>query len=94
MKNRLIFFIVILSLIINILPISAFAEQQDDIIILYENDVHCEIEGYSAISALRNELKQEYEHVVRRITLRRTSATFAPVTMVHVRKADSIKCRI
>ena len=28
------------------LPISAFAVQQEDIIILYENDVHCEIEGY------------------------------------------------
>ena len=63
MKKRLLFFIVIVSLMINILPVSAVAEQQEGIVILYENDVHCEIEGYSVISALRNELKQEYEHV-------------------------------
>ena len=63
MKKRLLFFIVIVSLLIFSLPISAFAEQKDDIVILYENDVHCEIEGYSVLSAMRNELKQEYDHV-------------------------------
>ena len=63
MKKRLLFIIVIVSLLICALPISAFATQQDDIIILYENDVHCEIAGYSALCAMRNELKQEYEHV-------------------------------
>lgn len=63
MKKRLLFIIVIASLLICTLPFSAFAAQQDDIIILYENDVHCEIEGYSVLSAMRNELKQEYEHV-------------------------------
>lgn len=63
MKKRLLLIIVIVSLIICSLPISVSAEQSDDIIILYENDVHCEIEGYSVISAMRNELKKEYEHV-------------------------------
>lgn len=48
---------------ISVLTISVFAKQQDDIIILYENDVHCKIEGYTVLSALRNELMQEYEHV-------------------------------
>lgn len=63
MKKRLLLVIVIGALLICSFHISVFAEQQDDIIILYENDVHCEIEGYSVLSALRNELKQEYEHV-------------------------------
>ena len=63
MKKRFLFILVIASLLICLLPISAFAVQQDDIIILYENDVHCEIEGYSVLSAMRNELEQEYEHV-------------------------------
>ena len=63
MKKRLLFFIVIVSLLIFSLPVSVLAEQGDDIVILYENDVHCEIEGYSALSAMRNELKQEYDHV-------------------------------
>ena len=33
-------------LLVCALPISAFAVQQDDIIIHYENDGHCEIESY------------------------------------------------
>ncbi|MBQ2003854.1 MAG: bifunctional metallophosphatase/5'-nucleotidase [Peptococcaceae bacterium] len=67
MKKRLLCIIVIVSLLICSLPVSAFAEQQNDIendiVILYENDVHCEVEGYSVLSAMRNELQQEYEHV-------------------------------
>lgn len=63
MKKRLLCIIGIVSLLICSLSIPALAGQKDDIIILYENDVHCEIEGYSVLSALRNELKQVYEHV-------------------------------
>ena len=63
MKKRLVFFAVIMSLMIGILPIVALANEQDDIVILYENDAHCVIEGYSSLSALRNELKQEHKHV-------------------------------
>ena len=61
MKKILLFIIVVLTLLVCSFPISAITENQDDIIILYENDVHCEIEGYSILSAMRNELKQEYE---------------------------------
>lgn len=63
MKKRLLFTFIIAALLICTLPVSVFAKSNDDIVILYENDVHCEIEGYSVISAMRNELKQEYEHV-------------------------------
>ena len=50
-------------LIICMLPLSAFAANDNDIIILYENDVHCAVEGYTKLSAMRNELKKECEHV-------------------------------
>ena len=63
MKKRLLFIWVVVVLLIGSLTVSASAEQQEDIIILYENDAHCEIEGYSVLSAMRNELKQEYRHV-------------------------------
>lgn len=35
----------------------------NDIIILYENDVHCAVEGYAKLSAFKNELKESYEYV-------------------------------
>ena len=63
MKKVLLLFSVIISLLISSLSISALGEQNDDIVILYENDVHCAIHGYSALAALRNELKEEYQHV-------------------------------
>ena len=47
MKKRLLFIFVIAALLVSALPVSVLAGQQNDIIILYENDVHCEVEGYS-----------------------------------------------
>ena len=63
MKTRIIAMIVCLLLIVGILPISAAAINTEDIIILYENDVHCAIEGYSKLAALKNELKEQYANV-------------------------------
>ena len=64
MKKRILFVFVIVALLVQSLPMPVFAQvKEDDIVILYENDVHCEIEGYSVLSALKNELKQEYAHV-------------------------------
>lgn len=38
-------------------------ESDDSIVILYENDVHCEIDGYSKLSAMKKELAESYGHV-------------------------------
>lgn len=38
-------------------------QNTNDIIILYENDVHCNIEGYTKLAAMKNELKKTYAHV-------------------------------
>ena len=40
-----------------------FAKDSETIVILYENDVHCAVEGYSKLAAMKNELKSEYEYV-------------------------------
>lgn len=63
MKNKILALVVTVVLLIGILPASVFAAESDDIVILYENDVHCEIEGYSKLSAMKKELQQTYAHV-------------------------------
>ena len=65
MKNKIIIMIVALLLTINLLPISALATNAntDDIIILYENDVHCIVDGYSKLSAMKKELQQTHNYV-------------------------------
>ena len=42
---------------------SVSAINNDDIVILYENDVHCTVEGYSKLSAMKKELKESYSYV-------------------------------
>ena len=69
MKTKLMALITCVVLLISILPVSAFAgnsndsAMSDDIVILYENDVHCVVEGYSKIAALKTELQETYAHV-------------------------------
>ena len=51
-------------MLLGLLPTTAFAAQNtQDIVILYENDVHCTIEGYSKLSALKKELQQTHAYV-------------------------------
>ncbi len=38
--------------------------QQSDIIILYDNDVHCAVDGYAKIAGLRDELKKQNDNVM------------------------------
>ena len=63
MKKRLIALMCII-LLIGTFPTMAFAaENPNDIVILYENDVHCAVEGYSRLSAMKKELKESYAYV-------------------------------
>ena len=62
--KKIILVVLSLILVLGMFPTVTFAEAtSDDIIILYENDVHCAVEGYSKLSAMKKELKQTYEHV-------------------------------
>lgn len=65
MKNKIFTVMMALFLVINLFPVSVFASElnDDDIIILYENDVHCEVTGYSKLSAMKKELQKKYAYV-------------------------------
>lgn len=73
MKNKIVSIIVSILLLIGIIPLSACAPSNnnnnnnnnivEEIIILYENDVHCEVEGYSKLSAMKKELQQDHKYV-------------------------------
>ncbi len=57
---------VILSIVfvLGIFPTVSFAAPNtENIIILYENDVHCAVEGYSKLSAMKKELQERYAYV-------------------------------
>ena len=63
MKNRFIAFFISVLLIAGLLPISASAINNEDIVILYENDVHCAVEGYSKLAAMKKELSESFSYV-------------------------------
>ena len=64
MKNRIIAMIVCVLLIVGLLPISTYATKNtEDIIILYENDVHCAVDSYTKLAAMKKELQESYAHV-------------------------------
>ena len=63
MKKKLIAMILCALMIISVLPASVLALDTGDIVILYENDVHCEVEGYSKLAAMKKELQETYAHV-------------------------------
>lgn len=63
MKKRLLSCIVCICMVLCSLNAVVFAKDSETIVILYENDVHCAVEGYSKLAAMKNELKSEYEYV-------------------------------
>lgn len=69
MKCKFIFYLLIFSLIVcgcvstNVNSTDLLLSLEKDIVIIYENDVHCNVDGYAKISALKNELIQENNYV-------------------------------
>ena len=67
MKRNLFFFLAA-SIICCCLSVSCDSNKQvqdspDDIIVLYENDVHCGVDGYDNFAALRDEMKATHKYV-------------------------------
>ena len=61
MKKRIVSLVLSALMVFCIFPMETFAVQdQEDIIILYENDVHCTVEGYSKLSAMKKELQERF----------------------------------
>ncbi|MBQ3074473.1 MAG: bifunctional metallophosphatase/5'-nucleotidase, partial [Clostridia bacterium] len=66
MKKRfrnLISLTLALCLAVSLFTGIAFAKDEDTVVILYENDVHCALEGYSKLSAMKKELSETYANV-------------------------------
>ena len=63
MRKKLLGFIVCISMIICSFAVTVLATDTESIVILYENDVHCAVEGYSKLAAMKNEFKTDYEYV-------------------------------
>lgn len=42
---------------------AVYAADTDTVVILYENDVHCAVEGYSKLAAMKKELSETYTNV-------------------------------
>lgn len=66
MKNfnkKLLSFAIVLCMFLSCFSGVVFAKDTKTIVILYENDVHCAVEGYSKLAAMKNELSEDYEYV-------------------------------
>lgn len=53
----------VLCIFISAFTGTIYAKDDDAVIILYENDVHCAVEGYSKLAAMKNELFESYTNV-------------------------------
>ena len=61
--KKILAMLICMLLLIGALPLPSLALNTEDIVILYENDVHCVIEGYSKLAAMKKELQESYAHV-------------------------------
>ena len=50
-------------LLLGLFVFAACTQTSENIVILYENDVHCQIDGYSKLAALKNDFKTEENYV-------------------------------
>lgn len=70
MKNKLFKTIISIILcivfsVLSVVNLTIFAQEgkKDDIVILFENDIHCAIDGYSKIAATKSELLNTHSYV-------------------------------
>ncbi len=65
MKNRILSVILCLCMLLSASTFAACSDKNKDesIVILFENDVHCKIEGYSKLAAMKTELAEDFDHV-------------------------------
>ncbi|MBE7065228.1 MAG: bifunctional metallophosphatase/5'-nucleotidase [Ruminococcaceae bacterium] len=63
MKKKIVSFVLVLCFVMSFLSLATIAESNDEIVILYENDVHCAVDGYAKIAALKKEMAEKSAHV-------------------------------
>ncbi len=63
MKKRLLIGVIILSLLTFVVPCASYAAEGEEIVILFENDVHCSVDGYAKLAAMKEELSATADYV-------------------------------
>ena len=61
--KKIITFSIALCIALSAFAGVAYAKDNDTVVILYENDVHCAVEGYSKLAAMKHELSETYANV-------------------------------
>ena len=67
--SLLLSLVLLLGAVLGLLPACTPSETPDttvpseNIVILYENDVHCAVDGYAKLAAMKTEMASAYEHV-------------------------------
>lgn len=56
-------FLICVCMMFSLMTGIVLASEKEEIVILYENDVHCAVEGYSKISRMKKELSEKYKYV-------------------------------
>ncbi|MCD7855902.1 MAG: bifunctional metallophosphatase/5'-nucleotidase [Clostridiales bacterium] len=62
-KRRLFALLCAVSVMTAMMPEAAYANDNDDIVILFESDVHCEISGYTKLASLKKEAEEKTDYV-------------------------------
>ena len=79
MKKKILSIILCLSMLVSLMTLASCignnnftdggtgvnppASEFEPIVIIYENDVHCAVDGYSKLAAMKSELSASYDHV-------------------------------
>lgn len=63
MIRKVIGILVLVCILCMSFPNVSYADEQEEIVILFENDVHCAVDGYAKLSALKNEMLQNTDYV-------------------------------
>ena len=68
MKKRMVSILICIITFIFVAPISACSSSRtdnrsDDIVILFENDIHCMVDGYSKLAAMKKEFNETHTYV-------------------------------
>lgn len=61
--KRIITLSLVLCMALSVFTGVVYAADTDTVVILYENDVHCAVEGYSKLAAMKKELSETYTNV-------------------------------
>ncbi len=63
MKKRFLIGFIVLCLVTSLMTGVSYAAESEDIVILFENDAHCSVEGYAKLAAMKDELLETTDYV-------------------------------